>query len=93
MTTPQIVAIIVFVITFAMILSDRVDRTIVAMVGAAVMVAGGHADGLLHSGGGLVRHRLQHPGFAPGDNDHCHAIAAHRLLRVRGHSSREAVAR
>lgn len=41
MTPAQIVATLVFGVTFAMILSDRVDRTIVAMVGAAVMVAVG----------------------------------------------------
>ena len=41
MTTPQIVATIVLVITFVLILSDRVDRTIVAMAGGAVMVAVG----------------------------------------------------
>ena len=39
MTTAQAVSIIVFVITFVLILSDRVHRTIVAMAGAAVMVA------------------------------------------------------
>ena len=41
MTSAQIVATLVFGVTFVMILSDRVDRTIVAMVGAAVMVAVG----------------------------------------------------
>lgn len=41
MTTPQVAATIVFVITFVLVLSDRVDRTIVAMAGAAVMVAAG----------------------------------------------------
>ncbi|NIN69181.1 MAG: hypothetical protein GTO63_31750 [Anaerolineae bacterium] len=41
MTPDQIVATIVFAITFVMVLSDRVDRTIVAMAGAAVMVAVG----------------------------------------------------
>ena len=41
MTPAQIVATLVFGATFVMILSDRVDRTIVAMVGAAVMVAVG----------------------------------------------------
>jgi Na+/H+ antiporter NhaD/arsenite permease-like protein len=41
MTTPQVAATIVFVITFVLVLSDRVDRTIVAMGGAAVMVAAG----------------------------------------------------
>jgi len=40
-TSAQIVATLVFGVTFVMILSDRVDRTIVAMVGAAVMVAVG----------------------------------------------------
>ncbi|TKJ28243.1 MAG: citrate transporter [Chloroflexi bacterium B3_Chlor] len=44
-TAPQIVAIIVFVITFVLILSDRVDRTIVAMAGGAVMVAVGFLMG------------------------------------------------
>ncbi len=41
MTTPQIAATIVFIITFVLVLSDRMDRTIVAMAGAAAMVAAG----------------------------------------------------
>jgi Na+/H+ antiporter NhaD/arsenite permease-like protein len=41
MTSAQIASIIVFVITLVLVLSDRVHRTIVAMVGAAVMVAVG----------------------------------------------------
>lgn len=41
MTPAQIVATLVFGVTFVMILADRVDRTIVAMVGAAVMVGVG----------------------------------------------------
>jgi Na+/H+ antiporter NhaD/arsenite permease-like protein len=40
-TPDQIVATIVFAITIMMILSDRVDRTIVAMAGAGVMVGVG----------------------------------------------------
>jgi len=40
-TTAQVVATIVFGVTFVMVLSDRVDRTIVAMAGAAVMVGVG----------------------------------------------------
>jgi Na+/H+ antiporter NhaD/arsenite permease-like protein len=40
-TTAQVVATIVFGVTFVMVLSDRVDRMIVAMAGAAVMVAVG----------------------------------------------------
>ncbi len=38
MTAGQAVAALVFGVTFVMVLSDRVDRTIVAMVGAAAMV-------------------------------------------------------
>ena len=41
MTTAQVVSIAIFVVVFAMILLDRVHRTIVAMAGAAVMVAVG----------------------------------------------------
>lgn len=41
MTSAQIVSALIFAATFAMILSDRVDRTIVAMAGGAVMVAVG----------------------------------------------------
>ena len=41
MTTGQVVASLVFAVTFVMVLSDRVDRTIVAMAGGAAMVAGG----------------------------------------------------
>jgi Na+/H+ antiporter NhaD/arsenite permease-like protein len=40
-TAAQVVSSIVFAITFVMILLDRVHRTIVAMVGAAVMVTVG----------------------------------------------------
>ncbi len=38
MTAGQAIAALVFGVTFVMVLSDRVDRTIVAMVGAAAMV-------------------------------------------------------
>ncbi len=38
MTPPQIVATIIFVITFVAILTERVHRTIAAMAGAAVML-------------------------------------------------------
>jgi len=40
-TSAQIVSALIFAATFAMILSDRVDRTIVAMAGGAVMVSVG----------------------------------------------------
>jgi len=40
-TTVQVVSIAIFVITFAIILMDRIHRTIVAMAGGAVMVAVG----------------------------------------------------
>jgi Na+/H+ antiporter NhaD/arsenite permease-like protein len=41
MTITQIVSIAIFAVTFAAILSDRVDRMIVAMAGAGVMIAAG----------------------------------------------------
>lgn len=41
MTTAQVVSSAIFVITFALILMDRIHRTIVAMAGAAVMLAAG----------------------------------------------------
>ncbi len=41
MTPQQVVAALVFVVTFVLVLSDRVDRTIVAMAGGAAMVAAG----------------------------------------------------
>jgi Na+/H+ antiporter NhaD/arsenite permease-like protein len=41
MTLPQIVATGIFVVTFVVILSDRLHRTIAAMAGAAVMLAVG----------------------------------------------------
>ena len=41
MTTAQVVSSAIFVITFALILLDRIHRTIVAMTGAAVMLAAG----------------------------------------------------
>jgi len=40
-TAEQVVASVLFVATFAMVLSDRVDRTIAAMTGGAAMVAVG----------------------------------------------------
>ena len=43
MTAEQVVASVLCVATFAMVLSDRVDRTIVAMTGGAAMVAMGTA--------------------------------------------------
>ncbi len=45
MTTAQVVSSVIFVITFVLILSERVHRTIVAMAGAAVMVAVGMVMG------------------------------------------------
>jgi len=44
-TAEQVVASVLFVATFAMVLSDRVDRTIVAMTGGAAMVAMGTVMG------------------------------------------------
>ncbi len=41
MTGAQVVSTIVFIVTFVLILSDRVHRTIVAMAGSAVMLAAG----------------------------------------------------
>lgn len=41
MTTAQVVSTAIFVVVFATILLDRIHRTIVAMAGAAVMVAAG----------------------------------------------------
>lgn len=41
MTTTQVVAIIIFGVTFLLVLSDWVDRTIIAIAGAAVMVGVG----------------------------------------------------
>jgi Na+/H+ antiporter NhaD/arsenite permease-like protein len=41
MTTAQVVSAVIFVVVFAMILFDRVHRTIVAMAGAAVMLVAG----------------------------------------------------
>ena len=45
MTADQIVASVIFVVMFAVILSDRVHRTIAGMVGAAVMLLVGMAMG------------------------------------------------
>ncbi len=41
MTQPQIVAIGIFIVTFGVILSERLHRTIAAMVGAVVMLVAG----------------------------------------------------
>jgi Na+/H+ antiporter NhaD/arsenite permease-like protein len=41
MTLPQIVSISIFLVTFAAILSERIDRMIVAMAGAGAMIAAG----------------------------------------------------
>lgn len=41
MTIPQIVSAVIFLITFIAILSERVDRAIVGMAGAGVMVVAG----------------------------------------------------
>ena len=45
MPVEQIVAVLIFVVTFAGILSDKIHRTIVGAVGAVVMVAVGTAMG------------------------------------------------
>ncbi len=41
MTAEQVAASVVFAVTFVLVLSDRVDRTIIAMAGGAAMVAAG----------------------------------------------------
>ncbi len=53
MTLPQIVAVLIFVATFAVILSERVHRTIAAMVGALAMLAAGLALGFYSTGQAL----------------------------------------
>jgi len=40
-TAEQVAASVVFAVTFVLVLSDRVDRTIIAMAGGAAMVAAG----------------------------------------------------
>ena len=45
MTAAQVVATLIFLVTFVMVLSDRVDRTIVAMAGATAMVGAGTVMG------------------------------------------------
>ena len=41
MNSAQIVALIIFIITFAIILSEKIHRTIIAMTGAVIMVIAG----------------------------------------------------
>ena len=43
--TPVLVSTIIFSVAFILILTEKLDRTIVAMVGAASMVTAGHAMG------------------------------------------------
>jgi len=43
--TPALVSTIIFSVAFILILTEKLDRTIVAMVGAASMVTAGHAMG------------------------------------------------
>jgi Na+/H+ antiporter NhaD/arsenite permease-like protein len=45
-TTAQVIASTIFIITFALILTERIHRTIVAMASAAVMMAAGLLMGL-----------------------------------------------
>lgn len=54
MTGDQMVAIIIFGITFVMILAERIHRTIVAMVGAAVMLIAGMLMGFYSQAGALA---------------------------------------
>ena len=54
MTADQMVAIIIFGVTFAMILGERVHRTIVAMAGAAVMLIAGMLMGFYSQAGALA---------------------------------------
>ncbi len=41
MTLPQIIALVIFILTFVLLLTEKVHRTIAAMLGASVMVATG----------------------------------------------------
>ena len=41
MTLPQIIALVIFILTFTLLLTEKVHRTIAAMVGASVMVGSG----------------------------------------------------
>lgn len=54
MTGDQMVAIIIFGVTFVMILAERIHRTIVAMVGAAVMLIIGMLMGFYSQAGALA---------------------------------------
>ena len=54
MTGDQMVAIIIFGVTFVMILAERIHRTIVAMVGAAVMLIAGMLMGFYSQAGALA---------------------------------------
>ncbi|WP_243670410.1 hypothetical protein [Methanoculleus chikugoensis] len=36
--TPELIAVVVFIITYALIIDERIHRAVVAMVGASVVV-------------------------------------------------------
>jgi len=41
MTVPQIIALVIFILTFTLLITEKIHRTIAAMIGASVMVGSG----------------------------------------------------
>ena len=82
-------AIAVFVVALALIASERVDRTKIALLGATHRRPRRHA----RSGAGDRGDRLQHDRPARGDDDHGPRHRDHRRLHVAGDPRRPDVTR
>ena len=76
------IAITVFVVAYALIASDRINKTLVALSGAAIVLALGIVDSARRVLLPRDRNRLGRHLSAAGDDDHRRRAAADRRLRV-----------
>ena len=56
-TTPQIISIVIFIVVFALIISEKVHRTVAALAGAVVLILTGISVSIP-----AWTHRLRHAG-------------------------------
>ena len=86
---PMWVATCVLVATYAVIITEKVNRSIVALVGAGLMIV----VGVLDQEEALERHRLEHHRAAYRDDDHGLDLAALGRVSVSSRSGRAQTAR
>ena len=77
---PMWFAAILFILTYAVIVTERINRAVVALLGAGLMIFGRRAQ----PGRGLSRHRLQHHRPADRHDGHRRHHPEERRVPVRG---------